>query len=132
MEDPAAQSRTAGPVDSLKGLGETLAEIASTRAELFAVELREEGERLQRMIALAAVAGMFLHAVLLLAAGFVVVLFWDTHRIAASAGVAIVYLAIGAWAATSLRRAIRDRPPPFEATREELRRDFEMLHKNDG
>ena len=118
MEDPAAQSRTAGPVDSLKGLGETLAEIASTRAELFAVELREEGERLQRMIALAA--------------GFVVVLFWDTHRIAASAGVAIVYLAIGAWAATSLRRAIRDRPPPFEATREELRRDFGMLHKNDG
>ena len=132
MEESAAQSANAGPLDSLKGLGETLAEIASTRAELFAVELGEESERLQRMVVLAAVAAVFLAAALLLVAGFVVILFWDTHRVAASAAVTIAYAVVGAWAAMKLKAALRDRPPPFEATLEELRRDFEMLHKHDG
>ena len=132
MDETAAQSANAGPVESLKGLGETLAEIASTRAELFAVELQEESQRLQRMIVFAALAAVFLAAALLLVAGFVVLLFWDTHRVAASAGVTILYAGVGAWAAMRLRALVRNRPPPFEATLEELRRDFEMVHKHDG
>jgi uncharacterized membrane protein YqjE len=132
LDETAAQSANAGPVESLKGLGETLAEIASTRAELFAVELQEESQRLQRMIVFAALAAVFLAAALLLVAGFVVLLFWDTHRVAASAGVTILYAGVGAWAAMRLRALVRNRPPPFEATLEELRRDFEMVHKHDG
>ena len=132
MEAPAAPPGSAGPIDSLKGLGETLGGMASTRAELFSLELGEETARLERMIVLAAVAAVFLAAALLLAAFFVVICFWDTHRVAASAGVTIVYLGAGAWAASALRRAIHDRPTPFEATMAELARDLEMLRGRDG
>jgi uncharacterized membrane protein YqjE len=120
-----------GPLDSLRALGATFLALIGTRAELVVVELREEGERRKEMLVLAGVAAVFLGLGLLLAALFVVVLFWETHRIAATAAVTLVYLGIGAGALARLRERSRASPPPFEATLAEFAKDLEMLKGRD-
>jgi uncharacterized membrane protein YqjE len=116
-----------GPAQSLRALGATLAEMIETRAELALVELRELGERRKEALWLAVAGGLFLAMGLLLAAFFVVVYFWDSHRLAAIAGVTLLYLAIAAFAFLRLRAKERASPPPFEATLRELKSDRDML-----
>lgn len=116
-----------GPVASLRSLAATLMELLGARAELAVVELREEGERRKEMLALAAVAGLFLALGLALAALFVVVLFWDTYRLAAIGGVTFAYLGIAAIAFARLRYKAAAAPPPFEATLRELAEDRKLF-----
>jgi uncharacterized membrane protein YqjE len=124
VEEPRAPS---GPLDSLRALGATLVDAAGTRIELALVELREAGERRKEQLVLAVTGGLFFLMGMLLAAFFVVVLFWDTHRLAAIGGVTLLYLGIAAWALLSLRGKMRAAPPPFEATLRELQADRDML-----
>ncbi len=124
MEEPKAP---AGALDSLRALGATLAETVETRIELALVELREEGERRKAMLVLAVAGGLFLAMGLLLAAFFVVVVFWDTYRLPAIAGVTLLYLGIAAWAFLRLRERAQSAPAPFEATLREMAADREML-----
>jgi uncharacterized membrane protein YqjE len=119
--------RAAGLTASLRALGSTLVELVGVRAELAVVELRQEGERKKEQLALAAAGGVFLALGLLLAAFFVVVFFWDTHRLAAIGGVTVLYLGIGAAAFARLQFKVATSPPPFEATLRELAADREML-----
>ena len=130
-DDSAKELPPPGPLDSLRSLGATFLALIGTRAELLVVELREEGERRKEMLILAGVAAVFLALGLLLAAFFVVVVFWDTYRVAASAGVTLVYLGIGTWALLRLKEKARTSPPPFEATLGEFARDLEMLKARD-
>jgi uncharacterized membrane protein YqjE len=116
-----------GPLSSLRALGATLVALVHTRVELAVVELREEGERRKRMLVLAVAAGVFLTLAAGLLALFVVVLFWDTHRLAAAGGVTLAYVAIGVFALLRLKEQARNSPPPFEATLAELARDVETL-----
>lgn len=116
-----------GTLSSLRSLGATLAELVGTRGELALIELREETKRRQAMTVLAAVAAIFFALGLLLAALFVVVLMWDTHRVAAAGAVTILYLGIGGAAALVLRDRARASPPPFESTRAEFAKDLEAL-----
>lgn len=116
-----------GPTSSLRALGATLLELVGTRIELAVVELREEGERRKSMIALAAIGALFLALGLLLVAGFIVLLFWDTHRLAALGVVTLVYLGIAAFCFLRLRQQQISAPRPFEATLRELAADREML-----
>jgi uncharacterized membrane protein YqjE len=116
-----------GPAASLRALGATLLELVASRIELAVVELREEGERRKGMLALAVVGALFLALGLLLVAGFIVLLFWDTHRLAALGVVTLVYLGIAAYCFLRLRQQQLSAPPPFEATLRELAADREML-----
>ena len=124
MENPAQPQ---GPLASLRSLAATLVAMVHTRVELAVVELREEGERRKRMLVLAVAAGVFLTLAAGLLALFVVVLFWDTHRLLAAGGVTVAYLAIGIFALLRLKEQARNSPPPFEATLAELARDVETL-----
>ena len=112
---------------SLRALGATLADAAATRVELAIVELREEGERRKGLLVLAIACGVFFGMALLLATVFVIVLFWDTHRLAAIGGMTLLYLAIGLGALAKMRRDAREAPRPFEATLRELSADRDML-----
>lgn len=112
---------------SLRALGATLLELVGSRIELAVVELREEGERRKGMLTLAVVGALFLALGLLLVAGFIVLLFWDTHRLAALGAVTLVYLGIAAFCFLRLRQQQLSAPPPFEATLRELAADREML-----
>ncbi len=102
-----------GPAELLRSLGATLMEMIETRAELALVELRELGDRRKEALLLAIAGGLFLAMGLLLAAFFVVVYFWDSHRLPAIAGVTLLYLAIAAFAFLRLRARERASPPPF-------------------
>lgn len=124
--------RAPGVFASLRALGATVLEAAGTRAELALTELREEGERRKALLALALVGALFLAMALLLAAFFVVVLFWDTHRLAAIGGVTLLYAAIGVGALLRLRAISRALPKPFEATLRELAADRDLLRGGGG
>ena len=130
-DESAKEAPKSGPLDSLRSLGATFLALIGTRAELLVVELREEGERRKEMLVLAGVAAVFLALGLALAALFVVVVFWDTHRVAATAAVTLLYLAIGAWAILRLKEKARTSPPPFESTLGEFAKDLEMLKARD-
>jgi len=127
LEHPgsATGGRKAG--ESLQALAASMLALVRTRLELAAVEFREEGERRKQMALLGIVAGVFFALAALLFALFIVFLFWDSHRIAATAGVTVAYLAIGLGALATLRRRHRALPSPFEASLAELARDVEAL-----
>jgi len=116
-----------GFVDALRSAGATLLEIASIRAALFGVELREEIERRKRSLALAACASVLLHLVLMLLTFLVAAIFWDTHRVAAIAVLAGTYLAAAAVILLVLRVESSAKAPAFEATLAELSHDLRDL-----
>ena len=108
-------------------MGESLVALLHTRIELAAVELQEEGERRKEMVVLAAVAAVFLAMGAVLFAMFVVIVFWDSHRLLAAGGMTALYVGIGVAALARLRRSARESPPPFEATLAELAKDIDAL-----
>ena len=118
---------TTAPQPSLRRLGATLIALVRTRAELAVVELREEGARRKDQLVVALVGAAFLVLALLCASLLVVVFFWETHRVAALAGVTLAHAAIAGWAFATLRRISGEAPQPFAATLAELERDREML-----
>ena len=137
MADPG----TAGPASQLLRsavqLFGNLLEAAQTRAELLTTEVEEEIQRVARLLLLgfAALLAGILGALI---AGFVVViLFWDTHRVAAALAVLGVFLLAAAICGLAVRRELRARPRLFEATRTEsdrlhLSRALELAEKGRG
>lgn len=101
--------------------------LLSTRAELLSLEVVEERERLTQRVVLVAAGGMLLAFALLFAGVFVIALFWETHRLAAVAGVALVHAALGGWLVARARGIGRDAPAPFAASLEQLRKDRATL-----
>ncbi len=116
-----------GVKESLGALGADLAALARVRLELVAIELKEASERQKRMLQWAIVAALFLAAGLLALGVLVVVLFWDSYRVAAIVGVCVAYLGTGGWAFMRLRDIAENSPPPLAATIAELERDIEMI-----
>jgi uncharacterized membrane protein YqjE len=127
MGAPHAPPRRLG--ESLRALAGTLHEMLRVRGALFAVELAEEVERRKRMLALVAVAVAFLHHALLLVGIFVIVVFWDSHRLLAIGAVTLVYVGVGAAALWRLQQEIARSPPPFAATLSELDQDLAVLRE---
>lgn len=121
--------RAGGVGSAFAGLVESFIGLASTRARLARVELVEERERLILRSTLM-LAGLLLVAVAALFAGaFVVVLFWDTHRLVAIATVTIVLAVAGALMILRARAIGRDAPQPFAATLAEFEKDRERLSR---
>ena len=114
-------------VAALRALGGTLNEVVRVRGALFAVELAEEVERRKHQMMLAAIGAAFLHMALVLISVLVAAVFWDTHRIAALAAMAILYMAFGYAALERLRAHSAASPAPFEASLGELNQDLSGL-----
>jgi uncharacterized membrane protein YqjE len=128
MADSAA---SAGPASQLLRsavqLFGSVMTAAQTRAELLTTEVEEEIQRVARLLLLgfAALLAGILGALI---AGFIVVIiFWDTHRMAAALAVLGVFLVAAAACGLALRRELRARPRLLEATRAELARDVARL-----
>jgi uncharacterized membrane protein YqjE len=116
-----------GVVAALRALGGTLNEVVRVRGALFAVELAEEVERRKHQVLLGAIGAAFLHMALVLISVLVAAVFWDTHRIAALATMAILYMAFGYAALARLRADNAASPPPFAASLAELNQDLAGL-----
>jgi len=120
----------------LKGAAADLAAallgLGQTRLELVAVEFEEARARTTQNLALVMVAALCFAFALLAASLLVVVLFWDTHRIAALCGVAVVYALVGLLAVWRLAERRKPHAPAFAATLAELERDRAWLASRFG
>ena len=108
-------------------IGSTLAAMARTRLELVAVEAREEAQSLLGYAAwtlLAAFLGAF---AFLLAALFVIVLFWDEHRLLAIGAMAGVFALAAVLILAKVRAGFAARGPMLAATRAELGKDIGFI-----
>ena len=112
-------------------IGTTLVAMARTRLELAAVEVQEEAQRFLGYIVWA-LFGAFLGATaLLLVALFVIVLFWDTHRLPAIGAMAGLFALGAVLILLKVRGALAAHGPMLPATRAELGRDIAFI-KGDG
>jgi uncharacterized membrane protein YqjE len=89
------------------------------RLELASLDVEEEMLRLTGLIAGVLVTALLFTLALAAGAATIVVLFWDSARIAALLGVTLFF------AASALTRSLRDKPRFLDATLTELERDRE-------
>ncbi len=128
MSDASPEPAPAGGLrQALARAGAAAVELLHTRVDLAGLEFAEERERAKLQFLLAGVAAMFLAFAVLCASALVVVVFWDTHRVAAIAAVTALHLVIGVLALLRLRAHQRTTPRPFAATLAELERDRQWL-----
>lgn len=102
-------------------------DLARTRLELAAIELQEGAHRLFGYLAWALAAAVLALFALALVVLFVLVLFWDTHRLAAVGGMAVVFALGSLFAFMKVKAGLAARPPMLPATLAELRKDAAAL-----
>jgi uncharacterized membrane protein YqjE len=123
MDDGDEAPPPAGLRDALARLAQSALGTLRTRAELAGVELAIERERLVARLALLVGGVVAIAFAALFAGAFIIVLFWDTHRLPAIAAVALVHAAAGALLIAKARAIGREAPAPFAATFAELDKD---------
>ena len=114
-------------MESLKRLVSTLASIVSTRLELLANELQEERLRLTQMFLYSLFALFCFGMGMLLLTVFIVVLFWDDHRLAVLGSLCILFFMLGMLMAVLLRNKAHSKPKLFSVSIGELAKDREQL-----
>ncbi len=107
----------------------TLAAMAATRLELAAVEFQEDARRLLGHVVLSLLAAFLLAAAFMLGAFFVILLFWDTYPLQATAGMAILFALVAALILLKVRAALNAQPPLLGATVAELRKDVDYVRQ---
>jgi uncharacterized membrane protein YqjE len=123
-------SRTPGPsglLGNLRGFADGLIGSAHDRLELLAVELHEEKFRLiQIFVWISSIVFLAMLAVVF-ASMAMVVLFWETSRIAVVCSLAGGYFAALIVVAAGFQRYLKRQPKPFAGTLGELRQDRECI-----
>lgn len=112
---------------SLQGLAATLLAIFQTRLALLSTELEEEKQRLLATMAWGAVAVLLAGFAVAFAAMFLVVVFWDTHRVLVMALVTTFFGLGATLAVRQAARLLRQSSGMLSATLAELDADREAL-----
>lgn len=105
----------------------TVIDVVRTRFSLLALEIAEEKARIPKLLGLALGAMISVVLGLLVLSAWVLVYFWDTHRLAAFLMMGFSYLGLGIILALSLKRSLSGPSLPFEATLAELEKDAAWL-----
>lgn len=108
-------------------IGATLVAMLHTRLELAAVEVQEEARRLSGYLAWTLMAVLLGAGAVLFAALFVVLLFWDSYRLAAVGSMAVLLALAGFFILSRVQASFAAKPALFEATRKELRNDLDFI-----
>ena len=114
-------------MESIKRLLSTLTSIVSTRLELLANELQEERLHLTQMLVFALLTLLCFGIGVLLLAAFIVVLFWDEHRLAVLGMLSIIFFALSMLTAMLLRSKMEAKSKLFSVSLAELAKDKEQL-----
>jgi len=122
-----AGRQAGGLLDSLKTLVRTLLALGQTRLEIFGSDVEEQVALLVREVLLGLISLICLCLGIVFAALFFAILFWDTHRLLVLGLFAAAFLIASGAGFAALRAVSRDRPRPFAATIEELRKDRDLL-----
>jgi len=118
-----------GLAGSIKRLLSTLTQIASVRLELLANELQEERLHLeQRLVCFFAALVCFAMTALLLTV-FIVVLFWDSHRLLAIGGLSAVFFVTGVMLVMRLQQMTQKKSRLFADSLAEFAKDREQLNE---
>ena len=127
-DEPDQQAAThGGLLHALRTLLATLAVSARTRGELLQVELEEERLRVTGVAVFAVAAAFFLALAVLVFTFFLMLLFWDSHRLLAAGLIALAYLIAGLACAAVARQRARVKSKLFAASLAELGKDAERL-----
>ena len=110
--------------ESVGRLGSTLVDMVHTRLELAAVEVEEESQRMLGYLLFGLLSLILFGVAFLLLAFLVIVLFWDTHRVAAVGGMAALFGVAGAVIAMKVKSGFDNKPRLLQNTIEELRKDI--------
>jgi uncharacterized membrane protein YqjE len=122
---------SAGLFSSLRNLLDSALRIGQVRLALLGTELEEQKLRLAQGLVLSALGALLLTVACLLLSAFVVVLFWDTHRLAALAVLTLGFAGGGALLLRAGSRSVRSAGAMFQASLDELARDRAGLARPD-
>jgi len=117
------ESPQAGLFDSLKAMLATLVGIAHTRVELIGTEVEEQFARLVSLLVWGLVALFFAFTGVILSAIAFIVVFWDSNRVLAAAGLAAAFVLLALIAALGFIARAKARPRLFKASLDELAKD---------
>lgn len=121
--DALEESPHLGLFDSLKAMLATLVGMAHTRVELISTEVEEQLARLVSLLAWGLVALFFAFTGVILSAIAIIVLFWDSNRVLAAAGLATAFVLLAVIAALVFVAKAKARPRLFKASLDELAKD---------
>lgn len=116
-----------GLFDSVKQFGATLTGVVATRLALLANELHEERLRLTQMLFLALLAFFFFGLALVMGTTFLVVLFWESHRLWVLGALGVSFTLAGSGLIFLLLDHLRQKPKLFAASLAELHKDRASL-----
>lgn len=116
-----------GLIGSARRLTRTALGILATRLQILGTEVEEEQVRITELVLVVAAVAFCFGTAVLLGVIFVVVLLWDTHRLATLGVFTVVFLGAGIAGLALIRRRRRRRPKLFSATLGEIAKDLERL-----
>jgi len=119
---------SSGLLDRGKAILSILLQMGRNRLELAANEIQEEYERFWPLLIKTLVSLVLLAFGAFFASVFIIVLFWDTHRLLALGGVAGLYLIMGTLFARHVICIWTKRRRLFSSTIEELEKDIRSLN----
>jgi len=127
MSEQGEREPATGILQSLRNLATTLVALLQNRLELLATDLEEERIRLLQLLFWAAAALFFFALGVLMITVLVVLLVWESHRLAGIVVLAVVFLAISVGLAIVVRNRMYVRSRLFSASLDELAKDKDRL-----
>ena len=116
-----------GMLGSAGRIASTLVAMIGTRLELAAVEFQADARRMLGHLAWTLLAVLMAMFALTLVALFVIVLFWDSFRLEAIGGMAVLFGGVAAIILLKVRAGFNTETPLLGATLAELRSDVEYV-----
>jgi uncharacterized membrane protein YqjE len=113
--------------ESVGRLGATLVDMVQTRLELAAIEMEEESRRLLGFLLMSLLALFLFGIAMLLVALLVVIVFWDSYRVTAAAGMALLFLSAAAYIGLRVKAGFESKPGMLQQTLTELRKDISTI-----
>jgi uncharacterized membrane protein YqjE len=129
VSEPGAEEPATGIMQSLRNLATTVVALLQNRIELLATDLEEERIRLLQLLFWAAGALFFFALGVLMIAMLIVLVLWDSHRLAGIIVLAAVFLALGVGLAIGVRNRMNMRSRLFSSSLDELAKDKDRLAK---
>ncbi|MGI1036587.1 phage holin family protein [Pseudomonas aeruginosa] len=112
---------------SLRRFGAAFLGLLHGHVELFGIELQEQKANTLRLLLFAGLALVFALLLLVGLSLLVLIVFWNTNRLAAALGLCLFYVIGSLFCGWRLYQSINDESSPFSATLEELANDRERL-----
>ncbi|MBG7066465.1 phage holin family protein [Pseudomonas aeruginosa] len=112
---------------SLRRFGAAFLGLLHGHVELFGIELQEQKANTLRLLLFAGLALVFALLLLVGLSLLVLIVFWDTNRLAAALGLCLFYVIGSLFCGWRLYQSINDESSPFSAPLEELANDRERL-----